>query len=273
SNRNALESAKIALCQLMNTDYNPNMQLEQLNADQFHPDYDATPGKIYETSLQQLALVKAAELREKSAGKAVKVAKGYLYPTLSLNDAFNTNYSSATYEDIYQNTTNVTSPNYVLIGGTPNYVVTPKDHYSTQKVSYNNQLSNNLYNTVSLNLSIPIFNAFQARNRVKLARIQQKNTEYVLQTTKVQLKQSIDQAYVNMTTSIDRYKTLNEQLAAYSASFRAAEIRFNEGVITSVDYVIAKNNLDRTNINLIMARYDYILRTKVLDYYQNKPLW
>jgi outer membrane protein len=76
-----------------------------------------------------------------------------------------------------------------------------------------------------------------------------------------------------MTSSISRYKTLTEQLAAYAESFRSAEIRFNEGVITSVDYVIAKNNLDRTNINLIMARYDYILRTKVLDYYQNKPLW
>ncbi|RYF82042.1 MAG: TolC family protein, partial [Chitinophagaceae bacterium] len=44
---------------------------------------------------------------------------------------------------------------------------------------------------------------------------------------------------------------------------------FNAGVGTSVDYLIAKNNLDRANINLISARYDFVLRKKVLDYYQN----
>ncbi|HEY4148719.1 MAG TPA: TolC family protein [Chitinophagaceae bacterium] len=273
SNQNALESSKIALCQLMNIDYKPQMQLEQLNADQFHPSYDATPDKIYDISLQQLALVKAAELRERSAVKGLKVAKGNYYPVLSLTASANTNYSSATFESIFQNTTDVTSKNYVLIGGTPNFLITPENNFLSQKVSYSNQLNNNLYNSVSLNLNIPLFNSFLTRNRVKLARIQLKNNEYVTQTTKIQLKQSIEQAWVNMTSSIDRYKTLTGQLAAYAESFRSAEIRFNEGVITSVDYVIAKNNLDRTNINLITARYDYILRTKVLDYYQNKPLW
>ena len=273
SNQNALETSKIALCQLMNIDYSPGMQVERLSADQFQPSYDITPDTIYAISLRQLAMVKAAELREKSAGKGVKVAKGNLYPTLSLNDAFNTNYSSATYNNILLNTTDVVSKDYVMINGSQSYVYTPQSSYQAQKVAYNTQLNNNLYNTVALNLNIPIFNNFLARNRVKLARIQQKNTQYVLQTTKIQLKQSIEQAYINMTTSIGRYKTLNEQLAAYNESFRSAEIRFNEGVITSVDYIIAKNNLDRTNINLIMARYDYLLRTKVLDYYQNKPLW
>ncbi len=73
----------------------------------------------------------------------------------------------------------------------------------------------------------------------------------------------------------DSYPVLLEQLAAYGESFRSAEIRFNDGVIgpSVQDYAIAKNNLDNTNINIIMARYDYILRTKVLDYYQNKPMW
>jgi outer membrane protein len=273
SNQNALESAKITLCQLMNTDYSPGMRLERLSADQFQPSYDATPDSIYAISLRQLAMVKAAELREKSAGKAVKVAKGNMYPVLSLNDGFNTNYSSATYDNILLNTTDVVSKDYVMVNGAQTFVYTPHDSYLAKKVPYNTQLNNNLYNTVSLNLNIPLFNNFQARNRVKLARIQQKNTEYVLQTTKIQLKQSIEQAYINMTTSVDRYKTLSTQLTDYTESFRSAEIRFNEGVITSVDYIIAKNNLDRTNINLIMARYDYLLRTKVLDYYQNKPLW
>jgi outer membrane protein len=63
------------------------------------------------------------------------------------------------------------------------------------------------------------------------------------------------------------------QVNSFTESFRAAEIRFNSGAITSVDYLIAKNNLDRTNTNLIIARYDFVLRAKILDYYQGKALW
>jgi outer membrane protein len=76
-----------------------------------------------------------------------------------------------------------------------------------------------------------------------------------------------------MITAADRYKVLLEQVSAYTESFNAAEIRFNNGVGTSIDYLTAKNNLDRATINLITAKYDYALRTKILDYYQGKQLW
>ncbi|TMI86048.1 MAG: TolC family protein, partial [Bacteroidetes bacterium] len=85
--------------------------------------------------------------------------------------------------------------------------------------------------------------------------------------------QQIDQAYINMVSASDRYKVLLDQVSAYDESFRAAEIRFNNGVGTSIDYLTAKNNLDRANLSLITAKYDYVLRTKVLDYYQGKQLW
>jgi outer membrane protein len=76
-----------------------------------------------------------------------------------------------------------------------------------------------------------------------------------------------------MISAADRYKVGLEQVSAYTESFRAAETRFNNGVGTSIDYLTAKTNLDRANINLITAQYDYILRTKILDYYQGKQLW
>jgi outer membrane protein len=78
-----------------------------------------------------------------------------------------------------------------------------------------------------------------------------------------------------MTAAKNRYLALLDQVAAYTESFHAAEARYNTGSTTliSLDYLTAKNNLDRANVNLIIARYDYILRTKILDYYQGKPLW
>ena len=68
-------------------------------------------------------------------------------------------------------------------------------------------------------------------------------------------------------------ETILSQVEAFDESFRAAGIRFDSGVGNSIDYLTAKNNLDRANINLIIARYDYVLRAKILDYYQGKQLW
>jgi outer membrane protein len=142
-----------------------------------------------------------------------------------------------------------------------------------KRIPYRDQLDNNLYTSFGFNLNIPIFNAFFQKNRVKQAKINLRNRELIAKTTKTELQQSIEQAYVNMTSASDRYKTLLEQVNAYTASFGAAEARFNSGLGNPIDYLTAKNNLDRANINLITAKYDYVLRTRILDYYQGKQLW
>jgi outer membrane protein len=102
--------------------------------------------------------------------------------------------------------------------------------------------------------------------------LNQRESELVAQATRVQLQQLTQQAYFNMTASKDRYVSLEEQVAAYSESFRTVEIRFNAGAINSVDYLVAKNNLDRANSNMLANRYDFILRKKILDFYQGKPM-
>jgi outer membrane protein len=118
-------------------------------------------------------------------------------------------------------------------------------------------------------LRIPIFNNFRTRNNIKLADIAVRNNQLIEENTKLQLRQQIEQAHLNMTNAYERYKVLLDQVAAYATSFRAAEARLTAGVGTTVDYVIAKSNLDRANISLIAAKYDFVLRKKVLDYYQN----
>jgi outer membrane protein len=167
----------------------------------------------------------------------------------------------------------VTTPDYVIVNGVQSPVIHPQDNYSNEKIPYNTQIKNNRGTTFDFSLSIPIFNSLRQRNQIKLAKIDAKNADLIAKTTKTQLQQNIEQAYVNMISAGDRYKTLIDGVAAYNESFRAAEIRFNNGVGTSVDYLAVKNRLDQANINLISAKYDYVLRTKVLDYYQGKPLF
>ncbi len=236
--KNQLESSKLTLSQLMNVPYSASLALERINADEFLTNYAKSSDEVYQTALQQFSLIKSVELRKKSAEYAYKAAKGSLYPSLVLSGGVQTNYSS-----IAQN--------------------------ATGKIPYNEQIQNNIFSTINLGLRIPIFNSFRTKNNIRLADIAVRNSELVEESTQTQLRQQIEQAHLNMTNAYERYKTLVQQVDAYTIAYKAAEARFNAGVGTSVDYLIAKNNLDRANINLIGAKYDFVLRKKVLDYYQN----
>ena len=269
----AVETAKINLCEFMNVPYDKNMTVERLDVTSFSDKYADTPEKIYETALQQFAQIKSVNYSTQSAEKAVKVARGGLFPILDLNAGITTRYSNTGTTQNYINTTTDSSADFVIVNSTRSPVFKTQDNFSYEKISYLDQLNNNRNSGISLDLRIPIFNSFQQRNRIKLAKIDLKNNVLVEKTTRTQLQRSIEQAYVNMTAAFDRHKILLEQVAALTESFRAAEVRFNSGVGNSYDYLLVKNSLDRATINLIVAKYDYVLRTKVLDFYKGMKLW
>lgn len=234
-----LKSSKLSLLQILNIPYKENINLQPINAEELAQQTPNSADQVYDIALNQLAYVKAAILRRQSAEKGVKVAKGSLFPTVSLFGGLSTNISSS-----------------AQVAG--------------QNQGYYDQFKNNYGTQVGVSLSVPILNYFQNRNKVALAKIQLQNNIYVEQTTKVQLRQNVEQAYLNMTSAYDRYNVLVEQAKAYTESFRTAEIRFNAGVLTSVDFVVAKNNLDRTKLGLINARYSVYIYNKILDYYEGK---
>jgi outer membrane protein len=272
--QNALNTAKLSLAQLMNVPYNKDLDVEKFTVEQFALDYGGNPDAIYQVATQQLALAKAANLRKESAQKGVQVARGGLYPTLFLSGSLNTRYSNRAMREIILGTQDKATSAYAVdLAGTQYPVFAPSNNTTAEKISYGDQFKNNYGTSVSVGLSIPFLNAFQSRNRLSLARINLKQAEYTTQTTFIQLKQAIEQAYFSMTAAQDRYKAVTAQVNAYTESFQAIEIKFNAGAVTSVDYLVAKNNMDRANISLISVRYDYLLRTKILDYYQAKPLW
>ncbi|HEY5462693.1 MAG TPA: TolC family protein [Hanamia sp.] len=273
NNKGNLETAKLSLTQLLNIPYDRNLEVERISESNFNINYTGTPDSIYNNALQQFAEIKAVKLRTESAEKNIRSIKGELFPTLSFGGNINSNYSSVATQSYYVNSTEIPSSNYVTVGGTQYPVIEKEDNYNSQKINFGNQLSNNLYYTVNLGLTIPLFNSFRIRNQIKLANIDFKNNQLIEQHTKTQLQQSIEQAYVNLTTSSEKYKLLQDQVQSFEESFRTAEVRFNAGAITSVDYLIAKNNLNLSQNNLIIAKYDFVLREKVLDYYGGKPLW
>jgi outer membrane protein len=233
-----LQTSKLNLLQILNIPYRPNIKFMPVTGQDLTIQTNSSE-QIYNDALQQLAYVKAAALRRQSAEKGVKAAKGALFPRISLFSGLYTNYSSA-----------------AQING--------------QNIGYYDQFKNNYSTQVGVSLRIPILNYLQKRNSVALAKIDLLNYRYIEDNTRIQLKQNVEQAFLNMTSAYERYSALQDQVKAYTESFRTAEIRFNAGVLTSVDFVVAKNNLDRANINLINARYDCYIYNKILDYYQGR---
>lgn len=264
----AVELSKLALARLLNIPYHKDIQVNREGFDMTIALYETTPDKIYSTAVQNLAMVKAADLRTRAASKAIRVAASDRYPTVSLFGQLGSNYSSAARSSTLTGVSDVATSDYVVVNGTNTPVITKRSNFSNQKIGFFNQYNSNLNTYFGVNVQVPIFSAFQTRSRVRLARIEEKRNTYIAENTRTQLRQAIEEAQLNMATAYDRYKVLAEQVTAFEESFRGAEIRFNLGALNSVEYLIVKNNLDRANINLTIARYEYLLRTKVLDFYQ-----
>jgi outer membrane protein len=265
TSRNALYSAKLQLTQLMNIPYDSSIRLARVGMEELLVPPAGTAADVYAKAVDQLAVVKSTKLRIQSAEAGLKAARGALFPTLYAAGNLNTNYSSIASRDLINKVQDVTTSAYVNVNGNKVPVITQQ--YGSEKIPYSNQLKNNIFSNVEVGLRIPLFNSFTSRNRVKQAEITVRTMELAEESAQVQLRQDIEQAHLNMANAWERYRLLQEQVASFTASFRAAEVRFNAGVGTSVDYLIAKNNLDRATANLVIAQYDYLLRKRVLDYY------
>ncbi|MDB5253465.1 MAG: TolC family protein [Flaviaesturariibacter sp.] len=233
------EQARLSLLQWMNKPYDAAVTLERVNINALLAAYPATSGEVFEQALANFAPVKAAALRTRSYEFGVRTARSGFYPMVTLGGGLATNYSS-------------TAQN------------------ATGKIPYNGQLKNNISTALGVGVTVPLFNRLQTRNKVKQADIHLRNSVLEQESIRVQLRQQIDQAYLSMRNAFERYQLLQEQVAAYTHSFQAAEARYNAGVGTSYDYLIAKDRMDQAAINLIGAQYDFVLRTQVLDYYKGK---
>jgi outer membrane protein len=264
---NALEISKVTLFGVLNVPYQKDATYEMVNMNADVNDLRTPSDSIFQTALQVIPNIKATDLRVQSYQKFIATARGKLYPTLSVFGTLSSNYSSIA-------TTNIPGSEFqqstgYYIPGTPNTDVFTTG-LATQKTSFGDQVKNNRFQYVGLQLNIPILNFLSARNNVKTAKLNYENAKVLSNASRNQLQQLVEQAWQNLRSAFGQYKGYLDQVHAYGESFRTAEIRFNAGVITSVDYVIAKNNYDRANTNLSAARYNYIFRTKILEYYQGR---
>jgi len=265
---NALEVSKINLFSVLNVPYQKDATYEMVTMNADISDLRTSSDSIFQTALQIIPNIKATDLRVQSFQKSIAVARGRYYPSLSIYGSLSSNFTSIATTDIPGTGVPFSTGQYVNVGGSSYDVMGTS--FSTQKTSFGDQVKNNRFQAFGFQLNIPILNYLSVRNNVKTAKLNYENAKVLSNASRNQLQQLVEQAWQNLRSAYGQYKGYLDQVHAYGESFRTAEIRFNAGVITSVDYVIAKNNYDRAKTNLSAARYNYIFRTKILEYYQGR---
>ena len=266
--KNNLKTAELNLNQILNSsDQITAAQIEILI--DFKP-YDASAEDVYDSALENLPAFKARNLRLDAAHKGVAVARSQYIPQVSVFANVATNYSSAA--RLFTETGNsiTETGDFVTIDAMDIPVLTNQTNFTSEDISYQEQFDNNVNSTVGVAVSVPVFNGFRAKNNVALEKIKKQQAQVALERTQLNIRQAIEQSHNTMQAAFNRYKVLEKQVAAYAESFRINEIRFENGVSTSVEFISSKNNLENAQINLTTSKYEYELQVRILNYYRGK---
>jgi len=282
--QNQLDIARLQLAQLMNLNSEQTQALSVTTPELPDPDEqslaDVTPDETYQMAQSILPEIKAADLRVSSALRTVEVARGAYFPRLTFGANVFTGYSSLyTRPIVTGDSVQIPLPVYQFDPATGQTVPTsfvalsPKQAVrSSASSDFSSQLKNNLGRSLQFALQIPILNGLQVRTNVQRSQIAVQQAELRLEQARLTLRQSIQQAYADALAAQRQYTASRQQVEALTLSYRNSEIRFNNGLLNGTEFNIAKNNLTAAESSMIQAKYSFIFRRKVLDFYQGKPI-
>ena len=121
--------------------------------------------------------------------------------------------------------------------------------------------------SIGFNLNIPIFNRFDTKNRVEIAKLATENSKLELENTKKELLKSIQQAHQNAVAAQERWQAAGKSVTAMREAFRYAEQRFDAGRASQYEVFQAKNNLTQTLSEQTQAKFEYFFRLNMLEMY------
>lgn len=193
-----------------------------------------TNDAVYNMALQHRPEIKAAEYNLAASEHALKSARADYYPTLSAGASLSTGYYDM---EGYQNNT------------------------------FGRQLGDNLSTSVGLQLTIPIFNKMQVRNNVSRARINVENYKVQAEEAKKTLRKNIDQAYYNALAAQSRETAAEKSERSAYEAYRYAEQKYESGRASVYEFYDAKLSYTLALSERIQAKYEYLFRLKILEYY------
>ncbi len=138
--------------------------------------------------------------------------------------------------------------------------------------TFREQMRHNYSTYLGFSLSIPIFDGFSTRNSIRKAKLQKQSAELELDRKESELFKTIQLAYYQARGARDKYFASKETLEKTTLSYEATREKYNMGRATPSEYEQAKNNLFRTEVSSIQAHYEYLLRYRILIFYQNNSI-
>ncbi|MDN3203568.1 TolC family protein [Algoriphagus sediminis] len=241
NSRNALRISKLNLAQAMQIPFTEDFDVIEpefeINEDLMSTE---TSEGIYEVAVDIMPEIKAAEAGVESAEYGVRVAKGSFYPTLSVGANVFSNYVDQV--------------------------------FGRERPTFGEQIEANLSQSLNFQLNIPIFSNLNNKANLQRARVQQQLSEISAVEAKNQLRQDIESAFNSALAAEQSYEASLVRVKSLEESFRIAQQQFDLGAINSVDFQVAQNNFFNAQADLLNAKYTYIFRVKVLDFYLGNPI-
>lgn len=231
-----------------------------------------TPQDITARAIEALTDIKTAETDVLIAEREVKIAKSAYSPTLQAFYNLGTNIN---YQDRLVGMQPLSSTSVVgYVEGTDQRVVRNNSMgiYGGPN-SFFNQFSDNFNSNFGLSLRVPIFNGFSTRNNVKLKNLMLKQIENEKEVKELNLEQLVFKAYTDTESALKRYESSNVSLEARKLSLEYAKERYSVGLINVFELNQNQTLYVTAQSDLLKTKYEYIFKTKILEYYFGIPLF
>jgi outer membrane protein len=234
---NNQDLALLTLSQLLQLPYDDfDVEIIQIDTPSTNLMYDDI-APILNYAMENRNEIKVAERDIELARLGTKISKSAYLPNISMGYGFN---ASA-------NFSNLTNDDQLL-----------------------DQLNDNKGHSVNMNVSIPIFNRNQTKAQVKKSKIQEETTNLALDQIKINLESTIQRAFTDAKAALRAFEAAQLSLNSQALAFDNSKERFTLGAINSYDLEQSRIRLLNAESSSINAKYDFIFKTKVLDYYLGK---
>jgi outer membrane protein len=268
--QNGIQIGYNTLMNLMQYPIDQALEIERVEVGSLPEYLGDNVADIYNLALSNLPEIKQAELQIAQSRVGEKVAGAGLQPTLSAFGNVNTVYSQSGKEVLTTN--DIETFPIGFTESTLEPVLTARNVTVVNDKAFGNQLSDNLGQQVGLSLSVPIFNGYRSRTAVENAKVTSKINELNLENTKNQLRNDVTTAYTNLKAARSRYKAAKLSEEAQRLNFEFAQKRFEAGASNNVDLLTAKNQWSQAQTQLLNAKYEYVFRSLIINFYKGQEL-
>ena len=232
-----------------------------------------TPSAIYEKAFEGRTELKIARTNLEIAEKNVAIAKGAFQPTLQGFYSFN---SRVAYSDrvtgVIPNTSNPTS----IVGfveGTNQNVLSPNfTRVLGNPAPFFDQFNTNKGQSFGMQLSVPIFNGFSARNNVERSKVSLEQSKIAVEQQNLDLQRNVYTAFADAKGALNAYESSVAALEARQGAYNYATEKYSVGLMNSFDFNQSQTLLTNAQSEVLRTKYDYIFKIKILEFYFGIPL-